>query len=254
MRKTLFPICLVALIGSIAHAQSLSGTITKIPEQVHRRAALAIVKISAREQQSLGVGIIIGKTRNGASIILTTNALVTGFEDQLHVQLENQAGAVPAQIITPKWRNRDLVLLAARSGLSGAPALEYGSADQLVTGDEVAVLGFPQTSFLSQNSGEVASAAAGKLTLSFAISVGQNSGPLIDRRGRVVGIAVSRGAENGEAIPIELVCFVVEDWLRHAALAEFWQEGKDKKHWYGWVLGVALLSAAGAAIGLSGVL
>jgi len=254
MKKYLLSICLAAIASSFAHGQSLSGTISKIPEQVYRRAALAVVKISTSEQQNLGTGIIIGKSRNGTPIILTTNELITGFEEQLHVQLENQTSAVPAQIITPKWRNRDLVLLAARTGLSGVPAMPYGSADRLTAGDEVAVLGFPQTSFLSQNSGKVANTSAGKLTLNFAISTGQNGGPVIDQHGRVVGIAVSRGTETGEVVPIELVCFVVEDWLRNAALAEFWQEARAKKHWYGWMLGVVLISAAGVAIGVSGVL
>ncbi len=254
MKKHLSFAFLVAAGIPFAHAQSLPGTITKIPEQLHRRAALAIVKVIAGDQQHAGAGIIIGRTRNGASVILTTNSLVTGFENQLSVQLENQTTATPAQIITPKWRNRDLVLLATRARLPGAPALDYGRSDQLAAGDEAAVLGFPQTSFLSQNAGEIVRNTAAKITLNFAISPGQNGGPLVDRHGRVIGIAISRGQENGEALPIDLVRFVTEDWLRNTTLAESWHEGKNTKHWYSWALGIVLISAAGLAIGMSGVL
>ena len=246
-------LCFSLLLLSAAHAQAQTspGTITKIPDEIHRRAAQAVVKITAGER--LGAGIVIGKTRNGAPIILTSNALITGFETQLTAQLENQT-AVPVQIITPQWRNRDLVLLSTRANFSGAPALDFGRSDQILAGDQVAVLGFPQTSFLSQNSGEALRLAAEQITLSFAISSGQEGGPVLDKKGRVVGMALTRGEAQGVAVSIDLVRIVVEQWLRNATLAETWHEGKSAKKWYGWVLGVFLTAAAGVAIGMSGVL
>jgi S1-C subfamily serine protease len=246
--------CLLFAAAAFSRAQSSSGTITKISDPVYRRAAQAVVRINAGEGWRFGAGLIIGKTRNGAPIILTSNALISGFETQLRVQLENQTAAVPAQIITPEWRNRDLVLLAARSGLAGAPALDYGRADQILAGEEASVLGFPATSFLSQNSGEVVRTAPEQLTLSFALKPGQEGGPVIDKNGRVIGIALARGGERGVAVSIDLARLVVEEWLRNAPLAETWREGKSAKKWYGWVLGVLLITAAGVGIGVSGVL
>lgn len=254
MKEYLIRFSWFAAFASLSHAQSLPGTITKIPEQVYRCAAQAVVKITAGDRQRAGTGLIIGKTRGGALVILTANALISGFEEKLSVQLENQNSVVPAQLITDKWRNRDVALLATRAKMAGAAALTYGRSDQLVTGDEVAVLGFPQTSFLSQNAGDVARSTVGQITLDFGISPGQEGGPLIDKRGRVVGIAIAHGENRNEAIPVDLVRLMVEEWLHSAPLAEYWQEGKDRKHWYGWVLGVVLISAAGIAIGMSGVL
>lgn len=253
MNKHISIIC-IAAFASLTQAQSLSGTITKIPEQIHRNAAQAVVKITAGDRQRSGTGVIIGKTHKGALVILTASALIADFEEHLSVQLDNQSKAVPAQLITSKWRNRDLALLATRAATIGAAALAYGRSDQLAVGDEVAVLGFPQTSFLSQNTGTVARSTAGLITLDFAVSPGQEGGPLIDKRGRVVGIALVNDDSRNTILPIDLVCLMVDEWLRNASLAEFWQEGKERKHWYGWVIGVVLMSAAGVAIGMSGVL
>lgn len=258
MKKHL-PLFCAAAFASLTHAQPLPGTITKIPEQVYRNAAQAVVKITAGDRQRAGTGVIVGKTRKGALIILTANALIAGLEEQLTVQFDNQPNVVPAQLITTKWRNRELALLATRmnaaaGAATGAAALAYGRSDQLVVGDEVAVLGFPQTSFLSQNAGAITRSSAGQITLDFAISPGQEGGPLIDKRGRVVGLAVADGDNRSNVVPIDLVRLVLDEWLHNASLAEFWQEGKERKHWYGWVLGVVLMSAAGVAIGLSGVL
>lgn len=253
MNKHLSILCVVAF-ASFAYAQSLPGMITKIPEQTYRNAAQAVVKITVGDGQRSGTGVIIGKTRKGALVILTAGALIADFEEQLTVQLENQPHAVPAQLITSKWRNRDVALIATRTSASGAAALAYGRSDQLAEGDEVAVLGFPQTTFLSQNAGTIARSSAGQITLSFAVSPGQEGGPLIDKRGRVVGLALAQGDGRNTVLPVDFVRLVVDEWLRHAALAEYWQEGRERKHWYGWVLGVVLISAAGVAIGMSGVL
>lgn len=244
---------LLVLGAACAQAQSSSGTISKIPDEVYRRAAQAVVKITAGERERIGAGLVVGKTRNGAPIILTSNALITGLETQLTAQLENQP-PVPVQIITQQWRNRELVLLSTRANFGGAPALDFGRSEQLLAGDKVAVLGFPRTSFLSQNSGEVVRMASEQITLSFALTPGQEGGPVLDNKGRVVGIAVARNEAQGAAISIDLVRVVVEQWLGNSTLAETWHEGKSAKRWYGWVLGVFLTAAAGVAIGMSGVL
>lgn len=256
MEKTLVMsgLLLIAFVCP-TYPQTSPSAITKISEEVYHRAVQAVVKISLGEGQRTGAGIVIGKTRNGAPIILTSNALITGFEAQINVQLEQQSAPTAAQVITPKWRNRDLILLAARAPLSGAsPALQYGSSDLVTIGAQVSVLGFPGTSFLSQNSGGVLQASPDRIKLSFRIAPGQEGGPVIDQKGRVVGLALVRGEEQDAAVSIDLVRIVVEEWLHNATLAESWQEGKEKKKWYGWVLGVVLLTAAGVAIGISGVL
>ncbi len=256
MKKTLIGSGLLLLISVWpAQPQTSPGAITKISEPVYRRASQAVVKISLGDGQHTGAGVVIGKTRNGAPIILTSNALITGYEAQIKVQLEQQAAPVTAQIITPNWRNSDLVLLATRAALPGAaPALPYGSSEQLARGEQVSVLGFPGTSFLSQNSGEVLQLTTDRMKLNFRIASGQGGGPVIDQKGRIVGLAFARGEEQDTAISIDFIRIVVEEWLRNSTMAERWQEGKEQKRWYGWVLGVFLLTAAGVAVGVSGVL
>ncbi len=225
----------------------------KIPEAIYPRAVQAVVKISTGENQTAGAGIVIGKTRNGLPVILTANALINGHEDKITIQAAEQGQAAPGRLISGKWRNRDLVLLAARKPLPVAAALPYGQSDQLMPGENAAVLGFSQSKFLEQNAGQIVRNEAHQLMLNLVMSEGQTGGPVLDQNGRIIGIAVSRPQELSQAIPIDLARITLEQWLGKTQLMEAWQEGKSTNHWQGWVVAAALLLVTGVAVGVSGV-
>ncbi len=227
-------------------------SISKIPDEVHARAAQSVVKITAGDNPITGAGLVIGKTRNGLPVILTVNSLIAGHEDKIAVQTE-QGRPAPARIISEKWRNRDLVLIAALKPMSVAAALPYGNSDQIAAGEEVAVLGFPQSNFLGQNSGQVVRNEGTQILLNFVLSRGQTGGPVLNQAGHVIGLATSRPQEMVQVIPIDLARAALAQWLGNAQLYESWEEGKNPPKWQGWLLGIGLLLATGVAVGLSGV-
>jgi S1-C subfamily serine protease len=233
-------------------ASSISS-VSKIPEDVYPLAMQAVVKVSVGKDQTAGAGIIIGKTRNGVPIILTSNALISGHEENITIQAAEQGPAAPGRLVSEKWRNRDLVLIAARKALPVTAALPYGHSDQLVPGDDVAILGFPQSNFLGENSGQVVRNEASQIMLNFVTAEGQTGGPVLDKNGFVIGIAVSRPEELGKVVPIDLAHIVLGQWLGKSQLVDAWQEGKTSKGWQGWLVATGLLIATGVAVGVSGV-
>lgn len=239
---------------NLAFSQEAPASVSaeKIPDEVYARAAQAVVKISAGDEQ-VGAGLVIGKTRNGLPVILTANALIAGNENEIMIQPAAQAQAAPGRLITDKWRNRDLVLIAARQPLPVAAALPYGSSDQLTPGEDIVVLGFPQANSLAENSGQVVRNEASQILLNFIITEGQRGGPVLDKKGRVIGLATSRPGELCQAIPVDLARVAVEQWLSKTQLMEPWQEEQTEKNWQGWLVAAGLLIATGVAVGVSGV-
>lgn len=239
---------------SPAFSQSLDETITKIPDEIYRRARPAVVKIIADNGKRSGAGLVVGKTQKGLAIILTANEIVTGFENKLTIQLDNRTEPVKAQVILEKWRTPNIVLLAVRAKtLPLSPTLRYNPSAALAAGDKVAVLGFPNTPFISQNRGQILRRDVDWLTLGFAVPEGQSGGPLLDASGRVVGLALSRGSSRGEGIPINALQTQLDRWLGNVPLAERWRPQTENKRWFGWLIGTALLIATGTAVALSGV-
>lgn len=246
---------LSALAGSTAGwAQLLETTIAKIPESIYRRAQPAVVKVIAGNGQRYGSGLVVGKTQKGLAIILTANEVIAGLENELAIQLDNRPEAVSAKLILEKWRTPELALLAVRAKtLALSPTLLFHSGATLAPGDNISVLGFPQTPFISQNRGRIVRSDDDLLVLSFAVPEGQSGGPVVDAAGRVVGIALARGSAPGEGIPLPVVQARLNTWLGKVPLAERWHAGVEQKRWTGWLLGGTLLLATGAAVAWSGI-
>lgn len=246
---------LSVLAGSATgRAQLLESTIAKIPESIYRRAQPAVVKVIAGNGQRYGSGLVVGKTQKGLAIILTANEVIAGLENELAIQLDNRPEVISAQLILEKWRTPELALLAVRAtSLSLSPALLFHPEAALAPGDNISVLGFPQTPFISQTRGRIVRSDDDLLVLSFAVSAGHSGGPVIDTAGRVVGIALARGTSPGEAIPLPAVQARLNAWLGKVPLAERWHAGAQQKRWTGWLLGTTLLLATGAAVAWSGI-
>ncbi|MGH7493584.1 MAG: S1 family peptidase [bacterium] len=229
------------------------SSVATIPDDIYQRAVQAVVKVSVGDKKPAGAGLVIGKTRNGLPVILTANALINGHEDKITIQAAGRGQAAPGRLISAKWRNRDLVLIAARKALPVTAALPYGHSDQIAPGEDVAVLGFPQANLLAQNNGQVVRNEISQIMLNLISAEGQTGGPVLDKNGHVIGLAVSRPQELAQALPIDLARIVLQQWLGKTQLAEPWQEGKTSKNWQGWLVATGLLIATGVAVGVSGV-
>jgi len=251
--KTRAPVALAA-VCLFVNSPACWSQFLDLDRGVRRQAVQSLVKITAGNGERAGTGIVVGKTLRGLPVILTANQVIAGFEDSLSVQMIGDARRRPARLILEKWRTDEFALIACRSSHPAVPALRYNREQFLLAGSMVSVLGFSRGLSLSQNAVKVLRSQRDRIDLDFALPADQFGAPVMDAQGRVIGLAIGNDGSFGRAVPIELVQAVVENWLRRVRLAQRWQEGKDGGHWYGWIIGGALVTASAVAIALSGVL
>lgn len=178
------------------------------------------------ENHSLGSGLILD-TRG---YIITNYHVIQGANviDILFAKSKQKARAT----IVGVDQKTDLALLKInpRKGLS---PLDMGDSDKLRVGDIVLAIGNPfgfahtVTSGIISAKGRVIGTGPYEsfLQTDAPIHPGNSGGPLIDVRGRVIGIntAVSaEGAGIGFAIPVNMVKDVVRDLIQHGKVVRPW--------------------------------
>lgn len=186
---------------------------------------------------AVGSGVVI--TREGR--VLTNYHVVNGAS-VIEVLFAKSKIKVQAQVIGTDPKT-DLALLALRPP-PGLVPLDLGDSDRLRVGDVVLAIGNPfgyahtVTSGIISAKGRVIGAGPydNFLQTDAAIHPGNSGGPLLDLRGRVVGINTAVAAEGpniGFAIPINLANTVIRDLARY---------GKVKRPFLG-IVGKNILSA-----------
>ena len=102
----------------------------------------------------------------------------------------------------------DIALLHVHADTSGIPKLTI-ARDPPRIGDRVFALGHPNESVWSLTAGVISSVRGGLIQHDAAIGTGSSGGPLLDARGRIVGINTSKLFEPAEGIgfarPVALV-------------------------------------------------
>jgi serine protease Do len=187
--------------------------------------------------QSLGTGVIM----DSRGYILT-NYHVVEDASMIDVLFANKKQKVRARIVGTDPKT-DLALLQAKLP-DGVHPVDLGDSDKLRVGDVVLAIGNPFGYAHTVTSGIIS--AKGRvigtgpydnfLQTDAPIHPGNSGGPLIDARGRVIGIntAVASDAYGiGFAIPINIAKGVVKDLSEH---------GKVVRPWVG-VVGKNILSA-----------
>ena len=179
---------------------------------------------------AVGSGVIINKQGH-----ILTNAHVIDGANVIEVLLAKNKQKLRAKVlgVDPKT---DLALLRLDGNVPLSP-LDLGDSDALRVGDAVIAIGNPFGYSHTVTSGIIS--AKGRvigngpydnfLQTDASIHPGNSGGPLLDTRGRVIGIntAVSNeGAGIGFAIPINLAKQVTKDLLAY---------GKAKRPWLGMV-------------------
>ena len=172
-------------------------------------------------QRSLGSGVIID--RRG---FILTNAHVVGDSDDLSVKLWDGRGH-PARVVQ-KDEGADIALLKVDA--PGLREIPMGDSDDLKVGHWVLAVGSPFGLTQTVSAGIVSAMGRTGLGLlpyeSFiqtdaAINQGNSGGPLVDLRGRLVGIntaIVSTGSGMGFgigfAVPVNLARALVGKWIQ----------------------------------------
>jgi serine protease Do len=181
--------------------------------------------VVARVQCSL-VHIHNGKQGSGAGTIwhpqglIVTNAHVAG-RGLLKIDLPD-GRALPAQILA---RDSDSDLAALRVEASDLPSIQLGDSRRLRPGEWVMAVGHPWGVPGAATAGVVIGMGAqwpemprnGRdwVVVSLHMRPGHSGGPLVDVRGRLVGInTMINGPDVGVAIPVH----VVVEFLRQALL------------------------------------
>lgn len=186
---------------------------------------------------SIGSGVLIDKK----GLILTNNHVIEGAS-VIEVLFAKSRKKVKATVVGRDSKT-DLALLQVNAPADAIP-LDLGDSDALRVGDVVLAIGNPFGYAHTVTSGIIS--AKGRvigtgpyddfLQTDASIHPGNSGGPLLDIRGRVIGIATAVSAEGpgiGFAIPINIAKSVTKDLTRY---------GKVKRPWIG-VVGKNILSA-----------
>jgi serine protease Do len=180
-----------------------------------------------QKNYSVGSGAIIDKAKG----LIVTNYHVIEDASSIEIILADSKKKLTATVIGSDPKT-DIALLRAKIP-SDARALELGNSDALRVGDVVLAIGNPfgyghtVTSGIISAKGRVLGTGPYDhfLQTDASIHPGNSGGPLVDLRGRVVGInsAVEKNAPGiGFAIPANIVKKITADLIAHGKVIRPW--------------------------------
>lgn len=251
----------------------------------------SIARTGEKQEAKIGSGSVVGLTRDGRAVILTACHVVAsnGTEPdqevplQFHPRFEVKVGLdsnfVPATLLTKRLdlkndlvlikalkegylpqgyvicfdRANDLALLVTRRPVAQREVMRYNHSDGAKPGQKVAAVGFPKTDALTLETGLITDRQDEKNFLVFKAAVvpGNSGGPVVDKHGRMIGMALETAGGEGYARPMNSILSIVDGWLKNTLkLPTIWQREKYVSIWQRMYRDpVFLLSEAGAAGG-----
>lgn len=186
-----------AAAAAVAEEESLTQRLAR-----DARDSLALITVEGRDSQQLqlGAGFVVS-----ADGLIATNAHVIGEGRPIRVRLADErtfrAVAVHA------W-DRHLDLAVIRIEADNLKPLELADSEQVAQGEPVAALGNPHGLRSSVVGGVVSGIREfdeqKMLQLAIPVEPGNSGGPVLDRRGRVVGVVTRKSAvTNNLAFAVE---------------------------------------------------
>ena len=193
-------IVLVAASLSIAWAQDMSGAVEQVKESV----------LTIKSGERIGAGFIVSP--DGHAL---TSAHLVGDSSHVTAVLANDEELDAKVTKTDKALDLALVKL----DMKNLPAVRFAASGKLKQGARVAALGAPLGLEGSVTEGIVSALereVKGKryLQIDAALNEGNSGGPVIDEKGRVVGVAtaVVKEAQNvGFAVPSDQAIAFLQD-------------------------------------------
>ena len=176
--------------------------------EVVRRVKPGLVHVST--PSGSGSGFVVDPTG-----YVITNAHVAG--EYSVVGLAFVDGRIGPGVVRGVDRELDLALISPGAAVSGLVALPFGDSDLLPVAEEVVALGYPLGDVLPGETtvtcGIISAKRERGLQTDPAINLGNSGGPLVDTRGRVVGVNTARIKRAGGssvsgisiAVPVNLV-------------------------------------------------
>lgn len=194
----------------------MSTILTSFNDDLAAVSEIALRSLVRVRNGSHGVGA--GTVWHADGLILTNNHVVEGggrgptnFHQGLTVVLPD-GRELPAKVLA---RDPAIDLAALRIQATGLPPIELGDSRQLHAGELVVALGFPwgvtggATTGVVIGSGADLSARADNerewVAASLHLRPGHSGGPMIDTRGRLIGInTMMNGPDVGVAVPVHV--------------------------------------------------
>jgi len=255
----------------------------------------SIARSGEKQEAKIGSGSVVGLTRDGRAVILTACHVVAsnGAEPdqevplQFHPRFEVKVGLdsnfVSAALITRRLdlkndrvlikalkegylpqgyvvcfdRANDLALLVTRRPVTQREVMRYNHSDGVKPGQKVAAVGFPKTDELTLETGLITDRQDEKNFLVFKAKVvsGNSGGPVVDKHGRMIGMAIEADAIEGYARPMNSILSIVESWLKNTLqLPTIWQRQKYVSLWQRMYRDPVFLLSEAGAIGGTGYL
>ena len=195
-------------------AERLGALETKVGDQPDLPKVAGAVQPSVftiRSPKGVGSGFVL-RSGGGRSTLVTNYHVVEDawLAPNRVVSVTNGGGRLTGTI-TRVIEDQDLALVEVAAEV---PALSRATTPPKV-GDPVLAIGSPLGLGGSASSGIVSAVRTGALQFSAPVSPGNSGGPVVDRRGQVLGVATSKlvidGAEGlSFAIPIDSVCLALQ--------------------------------------------
>jgi putative serine protease PepD len=220
---------------SSSNARVPKGTVKPLPaatgrasstriNEIYERVSAAVVSVLVSEggQASSGTGFVIDTDGT-----IVTNAHVAGTATQVQVRIDDSASLIPATVVGTDGSS-DLAVLKIDPKLTGPlTALPLADSDDVKVGDAAIAIGYPlgldrtATAGIVSGLGREIQAPNGftideVIQTDAPINPGNSGGPLLDDRGRVIGVnsQIATAGSNGNvgigfAVPSNTVREVV---------------------------------------------
>lgn len=200
----------VFAVGSVFLYRSIGNPWHRVYETTDVSVVKILAVFLAEGMVNVGSGTGFIVELGGKRFILTNRHVVTGADGAM-VQLREDAEPLEAAVVDAS-QVHDLALLTVDgANLNRYRVLASGSSSRLRIGEEVMTIGHP----LRESHHISVGFYTGKFTdetgrtllrLSMAVDPGNSGGPLLNRRGEVVGVLTQKDEESANiafAIPIE---------------------------------------------------
>ena len=180
-----------AFAGSVCAAQSKPAP---TPADIFRQARSSVVLIvgsASNDKVAQGSGFIVGKDK-----IVTNYHVIAGLSAAYVLFADGRTEAVAGVVAADA--DQDTAILQVRTGTR--PALALGDELNLHEGESVLAIGAPQGLELSLTNGIISAFRNSEkkflIQNTAPIAPGSSGGPLLDSRGRVVGLTTSLLADT----------------------------------------------------------
>ena len=240
-KSSLSLIVFLALISQSLNSRGEEKDLPKMPAKAYNNVSPVTVKIICNQGEKTGSGVIVGITPYGRALILTACHVVAKefgpdfekeleFYENLAVKIPKEVEPLPGNIIMGFVdRANDLVLLVTKTPTVQNNVISYTL--KATPGQKVAAVGYPFTDELKLTVGRFVQPVSNYLLFDAKLEVGNSGGPLIDEKGRMIGLSTFKTEaleDEGYALNMKLVASVVEGWLQRLLLKKKWKLEKGR--------------------------